>query len=286
MTPEISIITAIHNALPINELFWECLSQNTTTRFELILIDNHSTDGSEAYFEQLAKKDPRVRYFRSERNQSYPASQRQGMAVAKTPYLFFLNNDVWLPKGWELPLLEALKEHPYQVVSPSGQEAQPNQAASTRLKNRWRWITRLSLAWQWLAGADENLRLAQSLRWMYGDLEVFTSPTASTTDFYGIKGDTVAFNARLAEVVDDLWHERIEAADWHLYLTIAKLHEKDRSIPLPRVIAKSYVHHFGRYSARLKFEPLETKEPFIGIEAFWGAETVRRLWWGYQLPKS
>lgn len=286
MAPEISIITAIHNALPVNELYWNCLAENTATPFELIIIDNHSTDGSEVFFESLAAKDARVRYHRRDRNQSYPASQRQGMAIASTSHLFFVNNDVWLPKGWELPLLEALKEHPYQIVSPTGQEAQPTQIASTRLKSRWRWITRLSLVWQKLAGASEAQRLAQSLRWMYGDLEVFLSPTEDPKDFYGIKGDTVAFNRALADLVPDLWHERIEAADWHLYLTMAKLHEKDKKIPLPRVIGKSYVHHFGRYSARLKFEPLETKEPFIAIDAYWGAETVRRLWWGHQLPKS
>lgn len=53
MDSPLSIITAIHNGLPMNRLFWKALTENTQTPFELIIIDNHSTDGSEDFFKAL-----------------------------------------------------------------------------------------------------------------------------------------------------------------------------------------------------------------------------------------
>jgi GT2 family glycosyltransferase len=51
---KLSVITAIHNGLSMNRLFWKALSENTSTPFELIIIDNHSSDGSEIFFKQLS----------------------------------------------------------------------------------------------------------------------------------------------------------------------------------------------------------------------------------------
>lgn len=285
--PRLSIITAVHNGLAMNQLYWETLCRHTAVPFELIVIDNHSTDGSETYFRRLSESDPRVGYVRSEKNQSYPASQIQGMAHAKADVWVFLNNDTWMPKGWETPFLEALAESPYLVLSPGGQEAQPTQKGSNRLKNRWKRITWLSKAWQKISGIDEKARLEASVRWMYGDLDAFCSPTpAGVLSMDGIKGDCVVFHRRLLEKLPEPWNERIEAADWHLYLSVANLHERDPEVPLPRVLFSSYVHHFGRYSARQKFEPLELSQPFLSIREVWGDPAVRRLWWGYRLPES
>ena len=77
-----------------------------------------------------------------------------------------------------------------------------------------------------------------------------------------------------------LWDSEIEAADWHLYLKAASLHEKDPSFPLPQVLLNTYIHHFGRYSAKQEYEPFRKAIKFKTVEEVWGKETVRRLWWG------
>jgi len=46
----ISVITAIYNQRAVNELFWEHLQRYTKNSFELIIIDNGSTDGSADFF--------------------------------------------------------------------------------------------------------------------------------------------------------------------------------------------------------------------------------------------
>ncbi len=287
----LSIITAIHNGLPMNQLFWKALSQNTQTPFELIIIDNHSTDGSEVFFKDLAKNtygsDKTVVHIRNNFNQPYPHSQIQGMREAKNEILCFLNNDIWMPRGWELPFLTKLEENPLLILSPSGQEAQPTQIQSDQLKKRWKNIIFISKIWRKVLGKSEEERLWMALRWMYGSLECFVSPTkASEEAMNGIKGDSVICHRDLPKVLGDLWDPEIEAADWHLYLKAASLNEKNKEFPLPQVLLKSYIHHFGRYSAKQFYEPYRNPVKFRKIEEVWGEDTVKRLWWGSYLPKS
>lgn len=286
MSKPLSIITAVHNSLAMNRLYWEMLVANTTTHFQLVVIDNHSTDGSEEFFLKLSQRarGPKVTYVRNEKNQSYPASQNQGMQHAQHPILCFLNNDIWLEKGWNENFVTELDANRYQVLSPSGQEAQPTQALSDALKKRWKRTIALSKVWKTLFLKSEEERLWWCLTFMYGKLDPFVSPTPRVPSFNGIKGDAVVFHQDLLSILPDPWDERIEASDWHLYLTVAKLHEASKYIPLPKVLTSVYCHHFGRYSAKQKFEPLDVK--FLKLEEVWKEADIRRLWWGYQLPKE
>lgn len=285
----LSIITAIHNGLPMNRLFWKALHENTVSPFELIIIDNHSTDGSEKFFEALSAqthgKSQTVRHIRNEFNQSYPASQIQGMEYAKNEILCFLNNDIWMPKGWEAPFIQKLSENPLLILSPSGQEAQPTQKESNRLKMKWKRALLLSRFWKTVFRKTEEERLWKSLQLMYGPLDRFTNPTKSQNkSMNGIKGDCVICHRDLPKKLGPLWDLEIEAADWHLYLKAASLNQSDPTFPLPEVLLNVYIHHFGRYSAKQVYEPHKNKVEFKSIEAVWGKETVEKLWWGYQLP--
>ena len=210
MSQPISIITAIHNGLPMNRLYWKALSENTLVPFELVIVDNHSTDGSGEFFLELSRAGPsanqKVVYLRNERNQSYPASQIQGMTAASHEILAFFNNDIWMPRGWEFPFLRELKQDPRVILSPSGQDAQPTQSGSDRLKRRWLIIRRLSRVWAWLFRRSEEERLWQSLRWMYGSLEEFRSPTPrGVGSMPGIKGDSIILHRSVAEEIGGLW---------------------------------------------------------------------------------
>jgi len=286
--PKLSIITAIHNGLAMNQFFWAALSQHTTSPFELVVVDNHSTDGSELFFKELSERYPdRVVYLRNEMNRSYPASQNQGMRAARADILCFLNNDIWMPKGWNEPFEVELAKQPYSVLSPSGQEAQPCQRDSDALKKRWKRAVFLSGAWAKLFRSSEQSRLEHAMRLMYGPLESFRNPTRvrAQDSMPGIKGDTVLFHRDLLKVIPGIWDERIEAADWHLYLSVAKANEKDPSIPLPRVLFNVYVHHFGRYTARRQKESFEKRVPLQPLESLWSKADIDRLWWGNLLPE-
>jgi len=285
----LSVITAIHNGLPMNRLYWKALSNNTQSPFDLIIIDNHSTDGSEKFFEGLATETKnsknQVIHIRNEFNQSYPESQIQGMGFAQSGILCFFNNDIWMPKNWDVPFVQKLNENPLLILSASGQEAQPTQQRSNELKRKWKHILFLSNIWQKVLGKDEESRLWKALEWMYGSLDNFVPPTLSTAEsMNGIKGDSVVCHRDVIRTLGDLWDPEIEAADWHLYLKAASLNERNPAFPLPQVLLTTYIHHFGRYSAKQKYEPYRKSVRFRKIEEVWGAEVMKRLWWGTYLP--
>jgi glycosyltransferase involved in cell wall biosynthesis len=47
----LSVIVVVHNQLGHNQLFLEGIRRYTTGPYEVIVIDNHSTDGSAEFFE-------------------------------------------------------------------------------------------------------------------------------------------------------------------------------------------------------------------------------------------
>jgi glycosyltransferase involved in cell wall biosynthesis len=289
--PRLSIITAIHNALPMNRFYWEVLSQHTRVPFELIVVDNHSTDGSETFFQALARDTlphgQQVVYLRNEFNQSYPASQNQGLRCARADILCFFNNDIWMPREWHTPFEALLAQDPCLVLSPSGQEAQPTRRAISQLMRRWKRTVLFSKVWRIARGRSEMARLWKMLEWMYGDMEHFRSPTVvrDARTIPGINGSAVIFHRTLLHTVPGIWDERFHAADWHLYLTMAQLHERDPQVPLPQIVLDCYMHHFVRYTTKQKYEPYHTGH-LVGLHACWTESDIQRLWWGRHLPES
>ena len=61
--------------------------------YEVIVVDDGSSDGTAAVVERLAAADPHVRLVRHERNQGYGAALRSGFAAAQKHYVFFSDAD-------------------------------------------------------------------------------------------------------------------------------------------------------------------------------------------------
>jgi glycosyltransferase involved in cell wall biosynthesis len=76
--PKLSIITAVYNQLPMNQIYWENLVKHTKHPFELIVIDNASTDASADFFESVG-----ARVIRNAGNYSYPVSQTKALRLPK-----------------------------------------------------------------------------------------------------------------------------------------------------------------------------------------------------------
>ena len=65
-TPRVSVVMAVHNAIPFLEEAVESICNQTFRDFEFLIIDDGSTDGSGTWLETRAKKDERLRVFRRE----------------------------------------------------------------------------------------------------------------------------------------------------------------------------------------------------------------------------
>ena len=99
MSPEISVIISTYNrAAMVTEAVESVLAQEMTD-FELIVVDDGSTDETE---ERLSGFGSRLKYYQQE-NAGVSAARNRGLALSTAPLVAFLDSDdLWLPS--KLPL--------------------------------------------------------------------------------------------------------------------------------------------------------------------------------------
>jgi glycosyltransferase involved in cell wall biosynthesis len=107
--PAINVVTASYNVADyIGQAIHSALSQ-TFRDFELIVVDDGSTDGTLDVVRQIS--DPRIR-LETRPHQGAPASLADGIALARAPYLAFLDgDDFWNPNKLERHI-RFLDSHP------------------------------------------------------------------------------------------------------------------------------------------------------------------------------
>lgn len=92
----VSVIIPTYNRMGTLERSIESVLKQTYDNFELLIIDDGSSDGTEEYVCGL--QDTRVHYYRNEFNMGPSASRNKGAALAKGEYLAFHDSDdEWLP---------------------------------------------------------------------------------------------------------------------------------------------------------------------------------------------
>ncbi len=105
-----SIIIPCWNQLDFTRLCLTALVRHTRPPWELIVIDNGSTDGTAAYLSGVRDVAPMpVTVISNSRNLGFPAAINQGLRAARGEYLVLLNNDAVVTDGW-LTQLIALTE--------------------------------------------------------------------------------------------------------------------------------------------------------------------------------
>jgi GT2 family glycosyltransferase len=93
----ISIIILNWNGKKITEACLDSIKKQTSKDYEVILIDNASTDGSSKY---LKKKFPFIKLIQNKKNLGYAGGNNLGVKQVKGDYILILNNDVVLDKNF------------------------------------------------------------------------------------------------------------------------------------------------------------------------------------------
>jgi GT2 family glycosyltransferase len=95
----------------INKCLQSVLETNYSN-FEVLLVDNGSTDGSIAHIENEYSSDPRVKIILNHINYGFAKGNNVGVKISKGDYIVFLNNDTEVEKNWLRELVRILESDP------------------------------------------------------------------------------------------------------------------------------------------------------------------------------
>jgi teichuronic acid biosynthesis glycosyltransferase TuaG len=88
----------------------------THQRWELIVIDDGSSDATRRIVREWEARDPRVKLLKNRENQGVSLARNRGIRHARYPFIAFLDSDdAWLPEKLELQLAE-LENHPEAAI--------------------------------------------------------------------------------------------------------------------------------------------------------------------------
>ncbi len=142
-TPDIAVvIPTFQRAQALVRLLDELTNQSLPPeRFEVLVVDDCSTDDTVTSVEELAQKVPyRLRVFRTPKNHGPAAARNIGWKESEAPFVAFLDDDCTPSVGWLEAGLAAFQAQPRLGVL-QGATLLPL-GADTSVLNEW-WVCRL-----------------------------------------------------------------------------------------------------------------------------------------------
>jgi GT2 family glycosyltransferase len=108
LEPLVSIVVVTRNNLALTRLCIESvLGDQGAPAYELVIVDNASTDGTRSYLLTLSRRSPCVRLLLNDENEGFPRACNAGLSQARGETLVLLNNDTIVTAGW----LRRLRAH-------------------------------------------------------------------------------------------------------------------------------------------------------------------------------
>jgi teichuronic acid biosynthesis glycosyltransferase TuaG len=115
-----SVIMPVFNAEKFIERAIISVQQQSFTDWELIIINDGSTDETSAIIRKFNEKDSRIQVI-NQRNSKQGAARNAGMAVAEGAWIAFLDaDDEWLPQKLAYQYKIIQENSKYNVISTSG----------------------------------------------------------------------------------------------------------------------------------------------------------------------
>lgn len=215
----LSVIVPIYNAASYLHRCLNSLLSQTYTQFELILVDDGSTDDTYSVCAAFAERDKRVRLFRKE-NGGVSSARNLGLQQAQGDYVCWVDADDYVSPEYLSSLAASIKEdtdlviHALTRIDPSGVEtiaqgAVPGLYDLSKTAEQQAFFEgvnldhlgvsvskafRLSLIRQYDLKYSTNIRLAEDLDFLYRYLihciKINVEPTANY--FYLLRPDSVS----------------------------------------------------------------------------------------------
>jgi glucosyl-dolichyl phosphate glucuronosyltransferase len=111
-TCDVSVVISTFNRCnQLGKALDALLAQTTTSAFEVIVVDNNSTDGTRAAVAERLSRTPHMRYV-FEPTQGLPHARNAGVRAATAPLIAFTDDDVAVGPEWVGTIKQAFDDHP------------------------------------------------------------------------------------------------------------------------------------------------------------------------------
>jgi polysaccharide pyruvyl transferase CsaB len=249
--PKASIVVVTKDNRELNRLCFESLRARTEwPNFEIVVVDNGSTDGTVELLRELARAWPRVTVIENPENRGFAAAVNQGFARSSpdTAFLVTLNNDTVVTRGWLSGLLAHLRANSKLGLVGPVTNAIANEA---QVDIGYRDLSELAgRAAAWVKShAGETFAIPM--------LALFCAATRRAT-WEAVGPLDERFGAGMFE--DDDWCRRARAQGWEI-----------------RCARDSFVHHWQKATLRKLGERAYRalyEENRLKYEEKWGAKTA------------
>jgi len=95
MNPKVSVIVIVYNAVGLIPRCIDSILAQSFRDFELIVVDDGSTDGTDAVIDRYALSDGRIKPLH-QRNMGVAAARQAGLDLASGDYSIFVDADDWI----------------------------------------------------------------------------------------------------------------------------------------------------------------------------------------------
>lgn len=141
--PLVSVIMPSYNAEAFLSAAIASVVGQTESRWELIIIDDCSTDRSFRIAQQWRSRDERITALRNEVNSGVARTRNRGIGMARGQYIAFLDSDdVWLPEKLERQIAKMREANAqicycsYAIIGESGDPVRADYLVPTRARFR------------------------------------------------------------------------------------------------------------------------------------------------------
>ena len=136
--PHLSVVMPVHNGIPFLDQSISSILEQTFTDFELVILDDASTDGSDEVLREWQKRDDRIRLHQSDRKLGLVGSSNAVIAKAAAPVIARMDADdvshrERLRRQWEI-----LQSHSDVVAVGSLSDGIDASGRVVRPRDRWR----------------------------------------------------------------------------------------------------------------------------------------------------
>jgi teichuronic acid biosynthesis glycosyltransferase TuaG len=129
----VSIITPSYNCGRFIAETIESVLAQTYRDWELIIVDDCSTDDTQEIVERYMTRDPRIRYHRLAANSGAAVARTEAMRMAEGEYMAFLDSDdLWMPDKLKLQL-DFMKSNGYAFTCTSYEQISEDSEPTGRI---------------------------------------------------------------------------------------------------------------------------------------------------------